>query len=124
LFWPLVPPLLPRLTAGQNWITQSLRSTSITEASSLLRTVPPLHIASILYPYGAAVWSFLLTSMCRFPSSTEKPVLGSCQLYTGHRLVSKQGIFQTPPKIPLKPWFWWHPYAFDTSTLVQFHSAL
>jgi hypothetical protein len=96
LFWPLVPPLLPRLTAGQNWITQSLRSTSITEASSLLRIVPPLLIASILSSLRVChLEFFFLTSRSRFPSSIEKPVLGSCQLYTGHRLVSKQGLFQT-----------------------------
>src|SRR5665647_1709609 len=46
LFCPSVPPF--RLTNFQNWITQSLRSTSITDASSLLRIVPPLHIALIL----------------------------------------------------------------------------
>src|SRR5659263_679450 len=48
LFCPLVPPLLPRLTAVQNWIIQSLRSMPITGTSLLLRIVPPLHNASIL----------------------------------------------------------------------------
>jgi hypothetical protein len=48
LFCPLVPPLLPRLTAVQNRTIQSLRSMPITGTSSLLRIVPPLHIASIL----------------------------------------------------------------------------
>jgi len=48
LFCPLVPPLLPKLTAVQNWIIQSLRSMPITGTSSLLRIVPPLLIASIL----------------------------------------------------------------------------
>ena len=38
------------LTNLQNWITQSLRSTPITGASSLLRTVPPLNLASVLSP--------------------------------------------------------------------------
>ena len=48
LFCPLVLPLLPRLTAVQNRIIQSLRSMPITGTSSLLRIVPPLYIASIL----------------------------------------------------------------------------
>jgi hypothetical protein len=38
------------LTYLQNWITQSLHSTSITEVSSLLRTVPPLLLALVLSP--------------------------------------------------------------------------
>ncbi|MHB8103618.1 MAG: hypothetical protein ACYDEF_15970 [Methanosarcina sp.] len=61
--------------------------------------------------------------MSRFPSSTEKPVIGSCQLYAGHRLVSKQGIFQTYFRLVARPDFDDIIKPFDTSTPVQFHSA-
>ncbi len=49
------------LTNLQNWITQSLRSTPITGASPLLRTVPPLYLASVLSPsWVLHLWLFPL----------------------------------------------------------------
>jgi hypothetical protein len=50
-------------------------------------------------------------------------MLGSCQLYTGHRMVSKQGFFHTRPRLVTPPGFDDIIRVFDTSTLVQFHSA-
>ena len=44
------------LTIFQNRITQPLRSTSITETSTLLRAVPPLYPASVL----SSLWGFHL----------------------------------------------------------------
>ena len=57
LFRPLAPPTHNAwLTIFQNWMTQPLCSTSITEASTLLRAVPPLYAASVL----SSLWVFHL----------------------------------------------------------------
>jgi hypothetical protein len=73
LFRPLAPPFLyshssylsvdrireVQLTNLQNRITQSLHSTSVTEVSSLLRTVPPLFLALVLSPsWVLHLWLF------------------------------------------------------------------
>ena len=84
----------------ENCLTPPLRSTSITEASALLRTAPPQCAASVLKPLWVrhlGVSLNIRTTGSR--SSTEKPSTESCLLYAGHRL---HGIRSSPADLSLK----------------------
>src|SRR5690606_17790194 len=73
----------------QNPMTWPLRSTAITAASSLLRTTPPLRLASVLSASWCSPLGFLpLHRSNRFPRSVPKPVIPSRRLYTGCRMAS------------------------------------
>jgi hypothetical protein len=85
-FCSLVPPLLPRLTAGQNGKHNPFAPCPLQALHHYYELFRPCSLHRYFHPCGSTTWSFLLTSMSRFPSSIEKPVLGSCQLYTGHRV--------------------------------------
>ena len=68
-----------------------LRSTTITVASALLRTTPPLYSALVL----RSLWDLHsrtapFTSEYRFPRSIHEPGLCSRHLYAGCRLASNQ----------------------------------
>ncbi|MDT4852325.1 hypothetical protein FQZ97_865520 [compost metagenome] len=63
-----------RLAALVGRITPPLRSTSITEASSLLREAPPLVPAFGILPHGVGHLSFSFASGTRFSRSVPKPV--------------------------------------------------
>ena len=122
-FCPLVPPLLTRLTAVQNWIIQSLRSTPITDASSLLRIVPPLHIASILSSLRVHRLDFSLNINEQVPTFHRE----ACAKFTPTLCRSPSGQYTgslpDSSQVTNSPWFWWHHQGFDTSTLVQFYSS-
>src|SRR5882672_7867738 len=79
------------LSTQAGWTTPPLRSSSITEPSSLLRTAPPLCRVSVLSPreYLSLV---LLPSHRddRFPRSSPKPGSRSRRLHAGRQLGSKQ----------------------------------
>jgi hypothetical protein len=79
-------------------MTWPLRSTAITAASSLLRTTPPLRLASVL----AASWlhplGFLPSHRSnRFPRSVPEPVIPSRRLYTGCRSARHQATAELVP---------------------------
>ena len=71
-------------------IIMSLRSTSITEASTLLQTFPPPCLHWYSFSCGSSTWNSLLTASRGFPRSVQTPMLKSCHLCAAHRLVSKQ----------------------------------
>ncbi|OLN27152.1 hypothetical protein DSOL_4664 [Desulfosporosinus metallidurans] len=103
MFCPLVPPLW--LTAIQNWITQPLRFTSITKLHHYYGLFRPCITHRYFHPCGSSTWIFLLASYCRFPRSTQKPMLCSCHLHAGHRLDSKQVSSRLIPGQRLPPGF-------------------
>ncbi len=78
-----------RVSLSKSHLTPPLRSTSITEASTLLRTAPPQCAASVLKPLWVrhlGVSLNIRTTGSR--SSIGKPSTESCLLYAGHRLHS------------------------------------
>ena len=88
-----------RLATLVGRITPPLRSTSITEASSLLREASPLVPSIGVLPRGVGHLSFPFASGERFSRSVPKPVLRSCRLYTGCHRVRRQ----VSPRFVLKP---------------------
>ena len=75
-------------------LSQSLRSAFITKVSSLLRTDPPLLLHRYSYSYVSYAWDSPLSSRDRFLCSIQKPVISSCHLYAGCRLISNQVPFK------------------------------
>ena len=74
----------------------SLRSTSITLASSLLRSSPPLTGASVLSALRLApLVPFPLASPCRFSRSVQEPSRASRRLHAGCR----SGSLRHPPSL-------------------------
>ena len=84
---------------------QPLRSTSITEASTLLRVGPPLCSASVLSLSWVLHFEFLpYHRNDRFPRSTQEPDSGSRHLYAGCHPSSKQvplGLILVSRKLPV-----------------------
>jgi hypothetical protein len=73
-------------------VTRPLRSTPITEGSSLLRADPPLCRASILSPLRRAspLGIFSYHRGDRFPRSARQPDIGSRRFYAGGRMHGSQ----------------------------------
>jgi hypothetical protein len=69
-------------------LTQSLRSTAITAASSLLRIAPPQRLTLVSDPYGFSHLDFSLSiKSTGSRSSIRKPRSDSRQLHAGHHLI-------------------------------------
>ena len=115
-----VPPASPRLTIDQARMTLPLRSSPITEPSSLLRVGPPLCPASVLNPSRISRLELSLPRTTaghnrstgrprarddRFPRSTPEPRPSSRHLHAGHHLASKQAPARLIPGHLGKPGF-------------------
>jgi hypothetical protein len=97
----IIQPVLVAPPHTLSWPTNMLSDTTPLlgpryQASSLLRVVPPLCTGSVLSP----LWrrplvtcpgvAFATPQYDRFPCSTHLPVLRSCHLYAGHRLIGNR----------------------------------
>ena len=81
-----------------NYLTQPLRSTTITAASSLIRVAPSQFLASVLSPLQFSCLDFsLIIKTTGSRSSLQKPESKSCPLYTGHHSHSHQASCELIP---------------------------
>src|SRR6266446_10211930 len=104
---------------------QSLRSSSITEPSTLLRTAPPLCPASVLWSSQFQPLGLLPSHRDdRFSRSIQEPDPASRRLYAGCRSGSLQDYSRTRPGSSTRPRFRHHPWHFDTSSAVRSRSPL
>src|SRR6266436_8792078 len=104
---------------------QSLRSSSITEPSTLLRTAPPLCPASVLWSSQFQPLGLLPSHRDdRFSRSIQEPDPASRRLYAGCRSGSLQDYSRTRPGSSTHPRFRHHPWHFDTSSAVRSRSPL
>src|SRR6266436_9962605 len=104
---------------------QSLRSSSITEPSTLLRTAPPLCPASVLWSSQFQPLGLLPSHRDdRFSRSIQEPDPASRRLYAGCRSGSLQDYSRTRPGSSTHPRFRHHSWHFDTSSAVRSRSPL
>ena len=91
-------PLCARLVRVPLYIRWLLRSSPITELSSLIRTTLSLAGVIDILHFSIRLIAFLFTFTSRFPSSDTMPVLRSCLLYHGCHSVSSQVSSEFIPK--------------------------
>ena len=104
---------------------QSLRSSSITEPSTLLRTAPPLCPPSVLWSSQFQPLGLLPSHRDdRFSRSIQEPDPASRRLYAGCRSGSLQDYSRTRPGSSTRPRFRHHPWHFDTSSAARSRSPL
>jgi hypothetical protein len=114
-----------RLAPSLGRAMQSLRSSSITEPSTLLRTAPPLCPALVLWSSQFQPLGLLPSHRDdRFSRSVQEPDPASRRLYAGCRSGSLQDYSRTRPGSSTRPRFRHHPWHFDTSSAVRSRSPL
>jgi len=112
-------------------MTQPLRSTPITEASSLLRVGPPARLATVLNPLrfpplGTLPLAHLQQGeLCQdtpSPVPRESSRSGSRRLHAGHRLANQRAPARLIPEHPTRPGFDVTCFCYDTSSTIRLRS--